>query len=84
MTVHARDKWNFNRGQQDTVTGLGDEVNGRFEELGWAKGFETSGSMTKTYTWKVGQQPPFQPTTTHHVLNEEPIVQPADDNNGRR
>lgn len=84
VTVHARDKWNFNKGQHDTVTGLGDDVNGRFEELGWAKGFETSGSMTKTYTWKVGQQPPFQPTTTQYVLNEEPIVQPADDNNGRR
>ena len=84
VTVHARDKWNFNKGQQDTVTGLGDDVNGRFEELGWARSFETSGSMTKTYTWKVGQQPPFQPTTTQYVLDGEPIVQPADDNNGRR
>ena len=69
MTVHARDKWNFNKGDHDSVTGLGDDVNGRFEELGWARSFETSGSMTKTYTWKVGQQPPFQP---------------VHDNNGRR
>ncbi|KSW11016.1 hypothetical protein FBF35_03495 [Schaalia odontolytica] len=69
VTVHARDKWNFNRGDHDSITGLGDDVNGRFEELGWAKSFETSGSMTKTYTWKVGQQPPFQPVY---------------DNNGRR
>ena len=84
VTVHARDKWNFNKGQHDSVTGLGDDVNGRFEELGWAKSFETSGSMTKTYTWKVGEKPPVLPTTTHHFLDEKPIVQPADDNNGRR
>ena len=69
VTVQARDKWNLNKGDHYYVTGLGDDVNGRFEELGWARSFETSGSMTKTYTWKVGQQPPFQP---------------VHDNNGRR
>lgn len=73
VTVHARDKWNFNRGEQDTVTGLGDDVNGRFEELGWAKSFETSGSMTQTYTWKVGEEPPVLPHTPHNVLDEESI-----------
>lgn len=64
VTVHAKDKWNFNRGYHDAKTGTPDDVNGRFEELGWAKGFETSGSMTRTYTWKVGEQPPNLSTNT--------------------
>ena len=53
----------------DTVTATvtvyaRDKYNGRFEELGWAKSFETSGSLTQTYTWKVGEQPPTLPTDT--------------------
>ena len=64
VTVHARDKYNFDRGKADVDSGTPDAVNGRFEELGWAKSFETSGSLTQTYTWKVGEQPPTLPTDT--------------------
>lgn len=62
VTVHARDKWNFNKGDSDIASGAPDAANGRFEELGWARSFETNGSMTRTYSWKVGQQPPVLPT----------------------
>lgn len=64
VTVYARDKWNFNRGMSDQASGTPDAVNGRFEELGWAKSFESSGSVTRTYTWKVGEQPPVLDTHT--------------------
>lgn len=64
VTVYARDKYNFDRGKADIDSKTPDAVNGRFEELGWAKSFETSGSLTQTYTWKVGEQPPTLPTDT--------------------
>lgn len=64
VTVYAQDKYNFNAGAQDIRSGASDAENGRFEELGWARSFETSGSTTQTYTWKVGEQPPNLPTDT--------------------
>ena len=64
VTVYARDKWNFDRGKSDPGSGTPDAVNGRFEELGWGKSFESSGSLTRTYTWKVGEQPPILDTNT--------------------
>ena len=64
VTVYARDKWNFNRGESDMASGTPDAVNGRFEELGWGKSFYSSGSVTRTYTWKVGEQPPVLDTHT--------------------
>ena len=73
VTVYARDKWNFDRYKQDKHSGTPDEVNGRFEELGWAKSFDTSGSITKTYTWKVGEQPPTLPTNTTENKYERDI-----------
>ena len=62
VTVYARDKWTFNRGEHDSGSGTPDAVNGRFEELGWGKSFQSSGSVTRTYTWKVGEQPPMLDT----------------------
>ena len=64
VTVYARDRWNFNRDSSDMGSGTPDEVNGRFEELGWGKSFDSSGSLTRTYTWKVGEQPPVLDTHT--------------------
>lgn len=64
VTVYARDKYNFDRGKADLDSGTPDAVNGRFEELGWAKSFESNGSLTQTFTWKVGEQPPTLPTDT--------------------
>ncbi len=64
VTVYARDRWNFNRDSSDIGSGTPDEVNGRFEELGWGKSFHSSGSITRTYTWKVGEQPTLLDTHT--------------------
>lgn len=59
VTVHAEDRYNFNRGESDIATGTPDEENGRFAELGWAKSFDVSGSVTRTVTWELGSgQPP--------------------------
>lgn len=58
-TVTARDRWNFDAGKSDNATGTPDSENGRFEELGWAQSFDTSGTVTRTYTWKVGEEPPI-------------------------
>lgn len=64
VTVHARDRYNFDRDKADIDSGTPDAVNGRFEELGWAQSFDTNGSLTQTYTWKVGEEPPTLPTDT--------------------
>ena len=61
---------NVQIGDSDSVSGTPDDVNGRFEELGWAQSFDTSGSMTQTYTWKVGEEPPTLPTNTTENVNE--------------
>ena len=45
--------------------GVPDSENGRFEELGWAKSFETSGSVDRIYTWKVGEEPPIVDDNTN-------------------
>lgn len=54
ITVHAEDYYNFNRGQADIASGASDDDNGRFTEIGWAKPFETSGSLTRVVTWELG------------------------------
>ncbi|SDG51642.1 hypothetical protein SAMN05216553_108445 [Lentzea fradiae] len=61
ITVKAEDRYNFNRGQADIATGAGDDENGRFTEIGWAKPFDTHGTITRTVTWEVGP-PPAGPT----------------------
>ncbi|MEU1190093.1 hypothetical protein [Streptomyces sp. NPDC005859] len=55
ITIHAKDRWDFNKGMDDIATGTPDSVNGRFAELGWAKPFMTSGTVTRTVTWTRGQ-----------------------------
>lgn len=54
VTVHAEDYYNFNRGQADIASGAPDDENGRFTEVGWAKPFPTSGQVTRTVTWQLG------------------------------
>lgn len=44
-TVHEWDFYNFNKGEVDIATGEPDDVNGRFEALGWAHSFDTYGSI---------------------------------------
>lgn len=57
ITVHAEDYYNFNRNASDIATGAGDNENGRFTEIGWAKPFPSSGEVTREVTWPVGHPP---------------------------
>ena len=56
-TVHEIDRYNFNRGQSDIASGTSDDVNGRFEELGWAHSFTTTGELDLNVTWIPGGVP---------------------------
>ena len=51
ITVNMLDYYDFNTGAADVFTGLPDIANGRFVELGWAKGFITKESFKKTVRW---------------------------------
>lgn len=73
VTVEAEDHYNFNKDQADIATGASDNDNGRFTEVGWAKPFDSHGSVTKTVTWPVGQ-PPDSATV---VDNSEPQRNPG-------
>ncbi|GAB1646260.1 hypothetical protein [Krasilnikovia sp. MM14-A1259] len=54
ITVHAYDRYTFNNGSKDIVTGEPDASNGRFAQLGWAKSFNTSGSLVRDVSWTMG------------------------------
>jgi hypothetical protein len=58
VTVHAEDRYNFNRGDADIASGAPDNENGRFAELGWAKSFDVSGGVTRTVSWDLGSAAP--------------------------
>lgn len=55
ITVHGEDYYNFNRGQSDIASGASDDENGRFTEVGWARPFHSSGEVTRTVTWTLGE-----------------------------
>lgn len=57
VTVHGEDYYNFNRGQSDIASGASDDENGRFTEVGWARPFHSSGEVTRTVTWTIGEGP---------------------------
>ncbi|MCM6777597.1 hypothetical protein NDR87_29945 [Nocardia sp. CDC159] len=57
VTVEARDYYNFNKGENDIATGISDKQNGRFAEIGWAKPFESHGSLKRTVSWEMGHPP---------------------------
>ncbi|MGV9598339.1 WXG100-like domain-containing protein [Streptosporangium sandarakinum] len=46
ITVHAYDRYNFNR--EDKWI---NQENGRFETLGWARSYDTHGSLKRRITW---------------------------------
>lgn len=54
ITVHAEDRYNFNPKQADIASHAPDEANGRFQEIGWARSFDSSGEITRVITWKLG------------------------------
>lgn len=62
VVVHAEDHYNFNRDQSDIATGASDDENGRFTGLGWARPFDSSGAVTRTVTWELGEAAPPQTT----------------------
>jgi hypothetical protein len=54
ITIHVKDRYNFNKDSYDIGSGAPDSENGRFEALGWAKPFFTYGEATRTVTWRAG------------------------------
>jgi len=72
ITVNGEDRYNFNRGEHDIGTGAPDNENGRFTEIGWAKPFDTHGSLTRTVTWQLGD-----------VHDTNPPVGGSDEQRGR-
>ncbi|WP_194852926.1 hypothetical protein [Nocardia sp. SYP-A9097] len=57
VTVEAQDYYDFDKGKHDVGTGAPDSDNGRFTEIGWAKPFESHGTLTRTVSWDVGEPP---------------------------
>ena len=54
ITISMEDFYNFNNGQADLTTGASDNINGRFENLGWARSFYSRGRLTRTVKWCKG------------------------------
>jgi RHS repeat-associated protein len=54
ITIHEKDRYNFNRGALDIATNTPDEINGRFAVLGWAHSFFTNGTVVRHVTWTKG------------------------------
>lgn len=52
--VHEIDRYNFDKGKKDIKSGKSDEENGRFEQLGWAKSFNTIGEVNIKVQWDKG------------------------------
>lgn len=52
MTIHMKDKYNFNKEMSDIASKTPDDVNGHFAVLGWAKSFFTIGELKRTVTWE--------------------------------
>ena len=51
VTISVRDWYNFDNGKYDIDTGTPDAVNGRFQQLGWAKPFVSYGSFDQSIIW---------------------------------
>ena len=52
MTLHADDRYNFNPGDEDVVTGIPDSDNGRFERTGWAHQFDHFSTLQRYLKWE--------------------------------
>ncbi|MDP4511361.1 WXG100-like domain-containing protein [Nonomuraea turcica] len=48
VTIHAYDRYNFNNDGHWFTS-----ENGRFEELGWARSYDTRGTLKRTVTWTI-------------------------------
>jgi hypothetical protein len=54
MVLHAEDRYNFNPGQHDIVTGIPDNENGIFEITGLAKQYTQTAELKRIIEWKFG------------------------------
>ena len=54
VTLHAEDRFNFNRDQQDIATGQPDALRGVLEESGLAQQYTQSGVRSYDVTWNEG------------------------------
>jgi hypothetical protein len=54
MLLHAEDRYNFNPGQQDIVTGIPDSDNGVFEITGLGKQYTQTSELKRRIDWKYG------------------------------
>jgi hypothetical protein len=57
-TVHADDRYNFHAGASEGFVAPINTENGHLEEAGLARSFDSHGSLTRTYSWKLGDPPP--------------------------
>lgn len=61
VSLTGEDRYNFNPHQHDVATGAPDNDNGRFTEIGWAKPFDTHGSLPEPSPGSLATFP-----TRHH------------------
>ena len=54
MTLHAEDRYNFNPGQRDIVTGIPDSDNGIFEITGLGNQFDQTAELRRMIKWQYG------------------------------
>lgn len=52
FTLHAEDRYNFNRGQQDIATGIPDSANGRFELAGLGHQYTNVATLSRMIRWQ--------------------------------
>ena len=74
VTLHGEDRYNFNPGDEDIATGIGDNQNGRFEQIGWARQFDHFSTLQRYIKWdgfSLGVGLAVRPNTTR-------IRQPTD------
>jgi len=55
VIIHFEDRYNFNPGANDIVTGIPDSANGRFEITGLAHQYTNYATLSRNVTWKEGE-----------------------------
>jgi hypothetical protein len=57
LTIRAEDRYNFNPRNADIATGIPDSDNGRFEQCGLGKEFDTSAQLKRKVVFQAGLDP---------------------------
>lgn len=55
ITINETDRFNFNPGSSDLASGIPDNFNARFAQLGWTRSFTTYGKIEKRVVWLKGE-----------------------------